>query len=483
VSSLQGLSHDQESDLSFAGLSRLRALLTSKELSASELLAMQLERLEALNPLLNAVVTTDLETAIAVAAEFDRASARGSVRGPLHGIAITLKDSHAVAGMRSTVGVRRPGDRVPETDGTVAARLRRAGAIILGKTNVSSLLYDFQTESELFGVTSNPWDLSRTPGGSSGGSAAAVAGGLTPFEVGSDLGGSTRVPAAFCGLVGFKPTEGRIPETGHAELGEPRTAWIMESISPLARSVEDARMIYSLLSGPDGFDPTVPPVPVQAVRSVEVQGLRVALARSFPDQRVSSAVADAVEDVAQRLTAAGARVEEAFPELPWEEQIAIRRRLFYMTDGAFRPRKPEDSASVAELLSLLDARAKIIATYERFFERFDVILSPATNTTPFTHRPTELNFEVDGEEVDYWSVGRHVQVFNLLGAPAIVLPSGHFQEGLPIGIQLAGPRWGDDRLLAIAARVEDVAEARFRTPPRPFAPRTAEAENATVEHD
>jgi amidase len=455
------------SDLAYATAGRLADLIRRGELSAVELLEMQLDRIGRLNPALNAIATLDVDGARRAATAADRARAAGEALGPLHGVALTLKDSHAVAGVRSTVGVAAAGDRVPETDGTVAARLRAAGAIILGKTNLDSWLYDFQTNSELFGRANNPWDLARTPGGSSGGAAAAVAAGLVPAEVGSDLGGSVRVPAAFCGLVGFKPTEGRIPETGHIDLGRPRSVWIMESIGPLARSVDDVRLLYTILAGPDGADPSVPPVPVRNEGIARLGGLRVALSTAFPGQRVQAATRAAVRSVGEALERAGAVVEEAFPAFEWETYVEVRRRLFEMTDDPFGPAAAGRAVKLAEYFTALEARSAAIGLWEAFFDEWDVLLSPTVNRTAFEHRPTETPFDVDGVETEYWSVGRHTQPMNFFGAPAIALPAGAGPDGLPLSIQLSARRWADDRLLAIAAAVEPLAGG-FRPPPPPF---------------
>lgn len=451
-------------DHAFAAASELAALIRGRDRSAAELLEGQLERIEGLDPLLNAIPTRDVEAARAAARRADVAVRRGEDLGPLHGVAITLKDSHAVAGMRSTIGVREVGDRVPDRDGTVASRIRAAGAVILGKTNVASMLYDVQTVSELFGRTNNPWDLGRTPGGSSGGAAAAVAAGLSSIEVGSDLGGSVRIPAAFCGIVGFKPTEGRIPETGHMETGRPRSVWIMESISPLGRSVDDVALVFSILAGPDGHDPTVPPIPLHRPRDVRVRGLRVAVATAFPGVRVQAGIRAAVGRVADSLAADGAIVAEALPEIDWEDQRNTRRRLFKLTDTVFSPRATVDEFPLADYLASLDRRAHFIGRWERFFRDWDVLLCPVTNRTAFEHRPMGTPFEVDGETVEYWSIEPHVQPFNFLGAPAISLPAGMDDDGLPVGVQLASARWSDEHLLAIARAVEPIAGG-FRAPP------------------
>ena len=455
------------SDLSYASASELAGLVRTGALSASELLDAQLARVDRLDSTLNAIPTRDWRGARRAARAADAAVARGEPLGPLHGIGMTLKDSHAVAGMRSTVGVPGVGDRIPDRDGTVAARVRAAGAIVIGKTNVASWLYDVQTDSELFGRTNNPWDRRRTPGGSSGGSAAVVAAGISPIEVGSDLGGSVRIPAAFCGVVGFKPTEGRIPETGHMEIGRPRSHLIMESISPLARTVRDVRVLYSILAGPDGVDPTVPPVPVRPAARVTPRRLRVAVATSLPERdgpRVGGAIRDAVLRVAQSLDEAGARVDATLPDVDWEDQRAVRGRLFRQAHDVFSPDDPGRTVALADYLRDIDARSTFIAAWEAFFDEWDVLLCPATNRSAFEHCPMGTPYQVDGVTVEYWAIERLVQPFNFIGAPAIALPAGLDESGLPIAVQLVTRRWGDDRLLDIAEAVEPMAGG-FRPPP------------------
>jgi amidase len=253
------------------------ARIRNREVSVVEVVRAQLERIEALNPAVNAVVTLDAR-ALEAAASADAALARGDDVGPLHGVPFTLKDSHETRGLRTTVGFPALADHVPDTDGTVAARLRAAGAVLLGKTNVPPLLLSAQTVNPIFGRTSNPHDLTRTAGGSSGGSAAAVAAGLACFDVGSDLSGSIRIPSAFCGVFGLKPTVGRIPVTGQIPPlpGMPRPDRIQGTAGPIARSAADLGALMCVLSGPDGVDLEVPPVPFRDVPRISVRGLRVA---------------------------------------------------------------------------------------------------------------------------------------------------------------------------------------------------------------
>jgi amidase len=261
--------------------------LRQGRLRAVDALEAHLERIERHNPALNAVVSLDPQRAREQAAAADADLRRGVVRGPLHGVPMTLKDGHDVAGLRTTVGTPVL-DRVADTDGTVAARLRAAGAVIVGHTNVPPWLADYQSANPIFGTTSNPWDLERTAGGSSGGAAAALAAGLTPLEVGSDLAGSQRLPAHFCGVYGLKTTERRVPATGFFRPpgGGPQPVRVLASLGPLARDLDDLQLALCVIAGPDGHDADVPPVPpVAAGRHRRPQPRRAGRARGRGGRR------------------------------------------------------------------------------------------------------------------------------------------------------------------------------------------------------
>src|SRR2546423_161094 len=231
--------------------------------------------------------------------------------GPLHGVPFTLKDAHATAGMRTTTGFP-PLDHVPHEDSSVTARLKAAGGILVGKTNVAAMLADYQTTNPIFGRTNNPWNIERTPGGSSGGAASALASGMTPFEIGTDLSGSIRIPAHFCGVFGLKPTENRVSLDGLIPgLNAPRSVRIMSCIGPMARTVEDLALLYSIIAGPDGRDTEVQPVPVDDMPKLDFKKLRVALAPTFPGFPVAADIRHAIEEVAQKLNSLGVVVEEA----------------------------------------------------------------------------------------------------------------------------------------------------------------------------
>src|SRR5437660_8215093 len=238
-------------DIVFSSTTQLAAAIRAGHVSATEVLQAHLAQIARHNPALNAIITMDAEQARKRAHEADESLTRGEVWGPLHGVPFTLKDAHATAGMRTTTGFP-PLDHVPHEDSTVTARLKAAGGILLGKTNVAMMLADYQTTNPIFGRTNNPWNIERTPGGSSGGAAAALAAGMTPFDIGTDLSASIRIPAHFCGLFGLSPTEQRVPLTGLLPgLPGPRSVRIMSCIGPMARTVEDLALLYAIIAGPD----------------------------------------------------------------------------------------------------------------------------------------------------------------------------------------------------------------------------------------
>src|SRR5215210_3060056 len=326
-------------DLAFASATELAARIRRRKVSATELLDAYLDRIARYNPSLNAIVTLDEERARKRAREADTALARDERWGPLHGVPMTLKDGHSVAGMRTTAGFEALSDYIPHEDGTVAASLKAAGAIIIGKTNVPVLLDDFQTDNPIFGRTNNPWDLDRTPGGSGGGACAAVAAGLVPLEVGSDLGGSIRIPAHFCGVFGLKPTEHRVSLDGLIPgLPPPRSVRIMSCIGPIARTVADLALLYRIIAGPDGRDTDVQPAPIDDMPSLALTKLRIGFAPTFPGIPVAAEIHHAIEQLARQLDRAGAVVEEArLPELDFNQELASAGALIGMITGAFQP--------------------------------------------------------------------------------------------------------------------------------------------------
>ncbi len=452
-------------DIVFSSTTQLAAAIRAGEVSATEVLEAHLAQIATHNPALNAVVTMDAEQAHKRAREAGEALARGEIWGPLHGVPFTLKDAHATAGMRTTTGFP-PLDHVPHEDSTVTARLKAAGGILLGKTNVAMLLADYQTTNPIFGRTNNPWNSERTPGGSSGGAAAALAAGMTPFDIGTDLSASIRIPAHFCGVCGLKPTEQRVPLTGLIPgLQTPRSVRIMSCIGPMARTAEDLALLYSIIAGPDGRDTEVQPVPVDEIPNLALKNLRVAFAPTFPGFPVAVEIRTAVEELAKQLSPMCAAVEEVtLPQVDFNQELMNAGALIGMMVGAFQPEEQERPATLAQYLEALDRRDQSILAWEQFFEKWDVLLCPPSMVTAFPHCEPGSPLHVDGQEVIYWMISAHGTLFNYTGHPAVVLPYKLDRDGLPIGIQMVGKRWDESRLLAMAKALSEVTGA-FQRPP------------------
>ena len=453
-------------DPTAASAGEIAAAIRARTVSAVEVLAAYLTQIDRWNPTLNAIVTLDADGARRRAVAADLALARGVWWGPLHGVPVTLKDGHSTAGLRTTAGYPPLADYIPAQDGTVAARLRAAGAVLLGKTHVPPLLLDIQTDNALFGRTNNPWNPERTPGGSSGGAAAALAAGLTALDVGSDFAGSIRIPAHFCGLFGLKPTEGRVPLTGHIpDLPDaPRAQRILWSIGPLARSGADLDLALRVLAGPDGRDADVPPVPVDDPPLLALRDLRIAWTPGLPDLPVAAAIQAALHDLATRLAGAGARVAETLPAVDLAAQGRLRNDLAKLLLTAFDPPGDRPAPTLAAYFTALHARDAAIATWEAFFSAWDVLLCPVTLVTAFPHAPPGSAVLVDGIAAPSWQLLAHCALVNLTGQPVVVIPVGVDPAGLPVGIQIVARRWGEARLLAIAAAISALVGPLGRPP-------------------
>jgi amidase len=431
--------------------------LRQRELSAVEVLDACIRRIERLNPTLNAVVSADFDQARQAAAAADRLLARGESPGPLHGVPMTTKDGHDVAGLRTTIGTERY-DHIPERDGTVAARLRAAGAIHLGHSNVPPLLAEYRTDNPIFGRTNNPWDLHRTPGGSSGGGAAALAAGLTPIEVGSDYGGSLRLPPHFCGVYGFMATEHRVPLTGFwpPPPGTPRSLRILMSLGPMARDLDDLELVLRVIAGPDGQDTDVPSVPLRSRDRCALTGLRLAAVTALPGAAVATSLRAEIERIAAEVSDAGAHVEDRLPKVDWDAQ-ELSSELMTAVAGVFdhSARLPEEYRTLAWYLTALDRRDRFISAWEDFFGAYDALILPPATTTAFTHDST-----ADAGQ------GHQLVFANLAGLPVLTVPAGRDEDGLPIGVQIVGPHWSEIRLLEIAAGLEEASILpKFTRPP------------------
>jgi len=475
----------------FSSAVELAAALRARRCSARELTELHLARIARYNPSLNAYCTLDEAGALRRAHEADEALARGEWWGPLHGVPMSIKDALETAGMRTTGGHPPLRDYVPQRDATAVARLRAAGAILLGKTNVPPLSANYRADNEIFGRTNNPWNLERTPGGSSGGAAAAVAAGLSAFDVGSDLAGSVRTPAHFCGLFGLKTTERRVPNTGHIPEppGVPRAVRHMNVLGPLARSVEDLALITKVICGPDDAEWDVPPVPWQEPPERELRAHRLAWSASFASIPVSADTRQGIQRLASALLKAGCAVEERNPDgfdfdAAWEtwgeiaiteraatggdrsrERVAALNKTLGESYAVARGSAKGMQATVADYAAALTRRDALITALEKFFQRWDAFICPVTVSPAIGHVPFGTPIEVDGAKVPYFIAGTaYTCPFNLSGHPSVVLPLTKSRDGLPIGVQLVGARWSEPALLALAAKVALIS-GPFQPPP------------------
>lgn len=442
----------------FVGAKSMARAIAAGRLTCVEAFDAFLERHARWHPVVNAVVSLDEALGRRQARALDAELRRRGPRGPLHGVPLTLKDAHDVAGLRVTLGIEALA-RVPARDGTVAARLRAAGANLVAHTNVPPGLADFQSANPRFGRTNNPWNPGRTAGGSSGGAAAAVAAGVVPLEVGSDLAGSIRQPASYCGIYGLKPTEGRIPVTGFFALpGVPRALRVMGVVGPMARSLDDLELGLRLLAGPDGLDAEAPEVPLSKREVVPLRGVRVAVAAEVPGVVVAPAMSRAVESLAAALGKKGAKVKRARPALEWESPVLgeLVTTLTTLFDPGVEKAEPP---TLAWYLGKLAERDALLTAWARFFDDFDVLVMPAATSTAFAHAagsPAEL--------------GRLLGPVNGGGVPSLVVPAGLGADGLPVGVQLVGPRWADQRLIDVARAAERAGVSPgFVPPPLPAA--------------
>lgn len=454
-------------DLVFSTLTQLADAIRSRRISAEEALQAHLAQIDKYNPALNAVNIIDAEKAMGRARATDRALARGELWGPLHGVPYTLKDAHSTAGMRTTVGFPPFANHVPEEDGTVAARLKQAGGVLVGKTNVPVMLTDYQANNPLFGRTNNPWDPQRTSGGSSGGAAAALASGMTPLEIGTDMSSSIRIPAHFCGVFGLKPTERRVPLSGLIPNPQnlPRPIRIMSSIGPMARSIETLELLYSIIAGPDGRDTEVQTAPQILSPELSPKQLRIAVAPTFPGVPVAAEIRSAIETAAAELARAGATVEEAvLPKREFSADLASGGELIGMMLSTVQPGSQEEPVTLAQYFKALARRDEAIFAWEQFLQPWDALLCPAAMVTAFPHCEPGANLQLDGQPVSYWLVSAHGAIFNYTGHPAVVMPYKLDRDGLPIGIQLVGKRWDESRLLGVAKAVSTIT-GQFRRPP------------------
>lgn len=475
-----------EQDLAYANVSQLRAMLDARKISATELVEHAIGRIETHDSRINAVVVRDFERARTTAREADAALARGE-RRPLLGIPMTVKESFNVGGLPTTWGLPIGRDWRAAEDAVAVARLKAAGAVILGKTNIAYSIADWQSSNPIYGTTNNPWDLTRSAGGSSGGSAAALAAGYVPLELGSDLSASLRVPAHLCGVFTHKPTSNLVPQRGHAPPRSPPLATDLTNgmgvCGPMARTAADLSLALDVIAGPDDNEAAAYRLQLPSARHAVLKNFRVLVLDSHPLLPVAREIRDTIDQLANRLVATGVTVARSSSLLPdLAESARLHTRLVRNFAAFGRPPeffkeiqekvaalKPDDDSLKAwrarapllthhEVMAVEIARARLRQQWAGLFREFDVVLCPAFAVTafPHDHKPDQeqRTIDIDGETHPYLSLIVWATLATPPGLPATVIPAGRSKTGLPIGVQIMGPLYEDRTTLAFAQLLE-----------------------------
>ena len=485
-------------ELLFKPAYEIARMIRERQVSSVEVLEAYLNQISQHNSKLNAICTIN-DKALETAKQADEALVKGESWGLLHGVPITIKDIFETAGLLTTAGYKPLKDYIPARDATVVARLRDAGAIILGKSNTAELAGEYQSVNDIFPAVNNPWNLNYTAGGSSGGSAASVAAGFSPLDIGNDVSGSIRQPAHFCGVYGLKPTDRRVSSAGQIPEvpGQPKCIRQMQTVGPLARCVEDLRLCFTLIAGKDIRQPDIAPVPLDIPSGKPLQDLRIAWMDGWDKLPVTAEIQSAIKAVIDNLAEKKLQIEKWQPPFDIEETIQLSDLLIAynfvysqpvdfatakkripmifreMTQGDKELREISNMGDyLPQLLNptlqgyftALTKRDRIIAQMDEAMSPWDVWLCPVSMTTAFTHRPMGRFIEVDGRKVPYLLAnGGYTSLLNLTGHPVVVIPIGFTQDGLPIGMQIVGKRWQEMELLSITEKLDEIV-GNFRIP-------------------
>lgn len=482
-------------DIPFRSAKELASMIRRKKIGCLELLDLYLQRIERYNLQINAIVFMDVEKARIRAKKADQALAKKKIWGPLHGVPMTLKDSFDVVGMPTTWGVPQYRNHFPKKNAITVDRLLNAGVVLLGKTNVPLYLADWQTFNEIYGTTNNPWDLTRTPGGSSGGSAAALAAGLTGIDGGSDIGASIRNPAHYCGIYGHKPTYGIASTRGHALPGLVADSDI-SVIGPLARSADDLTVALNVMAGPDEIDGAGWHLRLPRTAKMRLRDFRIAVIYSDPEAEVDEDVQGRLRAVIDFLRKSRARVSEtARPPIDSREahrnyiQLLraatsgrVSREMFDKNLEEAKSLDPRDESYRAQAiraqamahrdwLAFNEARHKMRLAWAEFFQDYDLLLCPVATTAAFRHnqqgerweRMIQVNGKPQPSTTQMFWAGYSCNFY----LPATVAPVGLTPDGLPVGIQIVGPQYGDHTCIAFARLLE--REFQGFVPPPGFA--------------
>jgi Asp-tRNA(Asn)/Glu-tRNA(Gln) amidotransferase A subunit family amidase len=458
------------SDLNFLPAWKMAEMVRNRAISPLELVQSHLDQIAKLNPKLNAYVQIDADRALTSARAAESAVVRGGEFGPLHGVPISIKSSIEIAGMRCEAGTKLRAGHVARKDAPLVSRLKNAAAIVLGVTNTPELLMAWETDNLLYGRTNNPWELTRAAGGSSGGEAAAIASGCSAGGVGSDGGGSIRVPAHFCGICGLKPTPGRIPATGHFPQSVGPFA-LLGVVGPMARTARDLKLLFAVMQGPDIGDPSAAPVPVRWSDRSQLKKIRIGYFEDDGRTPVTGETRSAVQRAAKALQSAGFEVEPFRPEglekirqLWWKFfGVAGRMLLGPMTEGQeaklslilkeFMSWSAKETPHTAQTLldTWIERDLQRMEIFEQM-EKFPILLCPVASIPAFRHG--ERSWQIEGRTVEYLDAWSYCEWFNLLGMPAATVPVLQSADRLPIGVQIIAKPWEEELVLEVAEIIE-----------------------------
>jgi amidase len=471
----------------YASAHELARFIREGQATSVDIVKEHVARIKDRNGALNAVVALFEEEALATAAERDRQAREGKFLGPLHGVPVTIKEQFWIQGKRSTINAKMHKDFIAPEDAVVVDRIRKSGAVILGHTNVPRFLVDYQVCGDIYPEGKNPYNTDCTPGGSTGGGAAAVAAGFSPLELGGDLGGSIRLPSNFCGLYGLKPTEKTVPLHGNIPLPKNAKTYIvhMTQAGPLARTLEDIEVLWKVIVGPHESDRDIPRIEWRASAKKSLSGYKIAWVDGWPDHPVSGQVSGAIKGLVGKLEQHGCRVENRSPErnlheeslnlwmgifpymiaqgVPWFVRPFLKMDLnSKVLKGVKKHRKEFDKAfrmSANHYGEMMLRRSIAVSGWERFFADYDFLICPSSFGPAFARTQPGSKLRYEGTEMIYSDYAwPFVACFNASGHPALNIPLGLGKEGLPLGVQIVGPYWSEPEIIAFAKYASQLTE-------------------------
>ncbi|MFS1514374.1 amidase [Chengkuizengella sp. SCS-71B] len=490
----------KQDDFLFYSATKIAKLIREGDLTSEQVTSAIIQRIHTHDSKVNAVVNKNLDQVLRDAKRADEELKKGLVRGPLHGVPITIKESFAIRGMKTTHGFTPLKEYITDFDATVVSRLKEAGAIIVGKTNVPPLLMDLQTDNEIYGRTNNPWNLNRTPGGSSGGGGAAVSACFSYLDIGSDIGGSLRIPAHYCGVYSLKPTEHAVSAFGHFPMpsnSKPpkyRSSRHLACYGPLARSIDDLILAFSIITGSDPNDMKVPPLNNNRLKRLNLNNIKIAWMDQLTDVPVAKEVREHIYLYVEKLKSLGIQTVKVdqFPvstNKVWETwgkiidaelnsgKPSIIRGIEHIFTKKLQKKYPTSSKltplTFKNYMKTLTQREELISSFDMFMDSYEMFILPVSVTAAFPHIKKDklIGYQpiykkpvhVDDKLMNYWkATGAYTNLFNVLANPVVTMPVGLNNDNMPIGVQCVGKRWDDFRLLHLVNQL--VSELDMEVP-------------------